>query len=696
MKKRPLAIRAAAAAVAVVALTAIAIPLLTTSAGASLWTPPTNPSTTTGTSGLNECPNIGDSTEGCAVLIILPASGPAQIVQNTNTNCGPSSNRDCNGPFDGQDDTLVGILNETNVAIPQVALSSNTDIFGFDGDGICSTSHGNPTYGDWTGQSGCPYGTTGYEGPGTSFNGYAKSTGYKVGNVLFSNGGLAAGSSTFFSLESSLSGASFTVPASFVVTKSASPSSVIAGDTSTPITYTLTATNIGNAAGDVSISDGIPTGTTYVASSAACPATLPGSATCTASESSGHVSYEIADVAGGDSVSVTFQVTANASDETGSITNTAIWSGPGCVAQTSGNTGTTGNTGDDDDEVSAPVASVVTPVTCDTNTTTTTVTAQIPVTVTASNTTSVYGQTTPPTVSPVYSPVVTPATGATCSTTVVATTPVGVDTGSNTCTGAADPRYTFTYAAGNGTVTPAPLTATASSGSVVYGGGASTPALRAHAIPTITATITGFVNDQTSSVVTTQPTCSTTATASSPVGSYPTTCTGGVAPNYTFNYVAGALTVTPAALTITASSGSANIGGTIPAVTAAYSGFVNGDTATSLSTAPTCSTTATSTSPAAVYPTNCTGAVDANYTITYVPGTMSLTAAPATAPATTAAASGTTATTTPTPSTSPAIAFTGAMLAQEWLIGLGALILGAALVLIGRRRRSPKHAAGRE
>jgi hypothetical protein len=252
--------------------------------------------------------------------------------------------------------------------------------------------------------------------------------------------------------------------------------------------------------------------------------------------------------------------------------------------------------------------------------------------------------------------------------------------------------------AGNGTVTPAVLTATASSASVVYGGGSSTPALRAHAIPTITATITGYVNGQDGTVVTTQPTCTTTATSSSPVGSYPTTCSGGVAPNYTFAYVAGALTVTPAALTITASSGSANIGGTIPAVTASYAGFVNGDTATSLTTAPTCSTTATSTSPAAVYPTNCAGAVDANYTITYVPGTMSLTAAPVTAPATTppTAAGTTAATPTTAPSTSPAIAFTGALLDQEWLIGAAALILGAGLVLIGRRRRSPKHAAGRE
>ena len=403
MKKRPLAIRAAAAAIAVVALTAIAIPLLTTSAGASAWTPPTSPTTTLGASGFNECPtNIGQSTEGCAVLIVLPASGPAQILQNTHTDCGTGSNKDCNGPFDGHDDTLVGIVNETNVAIPTVALSSSTDIFAFDGDGICSG------YGSWTGSTGCPYGTTGYEGPGTSFNGYSSSTHYKVGNVNFSSGGLGAGSSTFFSLESNLSGATFTVPASFVVTKSASPSGVIAGDASTPITYTLTATNLGNAAGDVTISDGIPTGTTYVASSAACPTvTLP--ETCAAGESGGIVSYAIDDVPGGTTVAVTFQVTANASDETGTISNTAIWSGPGCTPPPdNGNTGSTGNTGD---QVSAPVTAAVALVTCDTNTTTTTVTAEIPVTVTASTDTSVYGQTTPPVVTPAYSPLVTPATG---------------------------------------------------------------------------------------------------------------------------------------------------------------------------------------------------------------------------------------------------------------------------------------------
>ncbi len=62
--------------------------------------------------------------------------------------------------------------------------------------------------------------------------------------------------------------------------------------------------------------------------------------------------------------------------------------------------------------------------------------------------------------------------------------------------------------------------------------------------PSFTFQITGFVNGENASVLTTQPTCTSTATQTSPVGSYPITCSGGVATNYTFNYVAGTLTIT--------------------------------------------------------------------------------------------------------------------------------------------------------
>jgi len=85
-------------------------------------------------------------------------------------------------------------------------------------------------------------------------------------------------------------------------------------------------------------------------------------------------------------------------------------------------------------------------------------------------------------------------------------------------------------------------------------------------------------------------------------------------------------TGTPAPLVITASSASMTYGGTAPAITPSYSGFVNGDTPASLTTVPTCSTTATSSTPVGTDTGAdiCSGAVDSNYSITYVAGNMTV------------------------------------------------------------------------
>ncbi len=84
-------------------------------------------------------------------------------------------------------------------------------------------------------------------------------------------------------------------------------------------------------------------------------------------------------------------------------------------------------------------------------------------------------------------------------------------------------------------------------------------------------------------------------------------------------------TVAPAMLTIRADNKSKAYGAALRALTASYSGFVNGDTAASLTVQPTLSTTATTTSPAGTYPITVTGAVAANYTIQYVAGTLTVT-----------------------------------------------------------------------
>ena len=95
---------------------------------------------------------------------------------------------------------------------------------------------------------------------------------------------------------------------------------------------------------------------------------------------------------------------------------------------------------------------------------------------------------------------------------------------------------------------------------------------------------------------------------------------GAADPNYSITYVAGKLAVTPASLTITANDQTMVYGGTLPTLTATYSGFFNGDTPVSLTTLPTLATTAKAGSPVGSYDIDASGAVDPNYNFTYVAG----------------------------------------------------------------------------
>ena len=244
-----------------------------------------------------------------------------------------------------------------------------------------------------------------------------------------------------------------------------------------------------------------------------------------------------------------------------------------------------------------------------------------PLTVTASSGTMTYGGSVP-TITPSYSGFVngdsaaTLTTAPTCSTTATSSSAAG--SYASTCSGAVDSNYSISYAHGAVGIGAAPLVVTASSGTMTYGG----------SVPTITPSYSGFVNGDTAASLTTPPTCSTTASSSGPVGTYGSSCSGAVDSNYTITYAPGAVVVGAASLVITASSGSMTYGGSVPGVTPSYSGFVNGDTAASLTTAPTCSTTATSASSVGNYATTCSGAVDSNYSISYVHGTEAIVPAP--------------------------------------------------------------------
>ncbi len=116
------------------------------------------------------------------------------------------------------------------------------------------------------------------------------------------------------------------------VTKTASASSIVAGST-TPITYTLTVKNTGKVATPtpLNIADSAPVGTTMVSGSAACK--LGGPPACTVAVAAPTVTWTIAaGVTPGQMYTLTFNVTANASDPSGNLTNTALWNGSACAS----------------------------------------------------------------------------------------------------------------------------------------------------------------------------------------------------------------------------------------------------------------------------------------------------------------------------------------------------------------------------
>jgi streptogramin lyase len=210
-------------------------------------------------------------------------------------------------------------------------------------------------------------------------------------------------------------------------------------------------------------------------------------------------------------------------------------------------------------------------------------------------------------------------TAATAATTATPSSPIG--NYPITVSGAVDPNYTISYVAGTLKINPAlpVLTITANNQSSVY----------AQAIPALTITYSGFVNGDNTASLTTLATASTMATAASPAGSYAITASGAVDPNYNIKYVQGSLTISKAPLTVTADNQTMNPGQAIPALTVSYNGFVNGDNSASLTTAATAATTATSSSPIGNYPITASGAVDPNYTISYVAGTLNIAGVPA-------------------------------------------------------------------
>lgn len=149
-------------------------------------------------------------------------------------------------------------------------------------------------------------------------------------------------------------------------------------------------------------------------------------------------------------------------------------------------------------------------------------------------------------------------------------------------------------------------------------------------VPPLTVGVTGFVNGDTSAIITSPFTATTTATATSSVAGspYDIAPVGGAisSSNYVLVFHLSNLVVTPRDLTITADNTTKLAGTANPLLTFTPTGFAPSESAANLSTQPTLATTAVTGSPAGPYPITVSGAVGANYSIHYVNGTLTVTA----------------------------------------------------------------------
>jgi hypothetical protein len=249
--------------------------------------------------------------------------------------------------------------------------------------------------------------------------------------------------------------------------------------------------------------------------------------------------------------------------------------------------------------------------------------SQALLTITANNLSKTFGAVVP-TLTATYSGFVDGNTKANLATPLVLSTSASSSSNAGNypiiASGATSSNYSILFVDGSLTVSPAPLTITANNKSKTYGA----------ALPVFTAGYSGFVAGNSAASLTTLGSLTTAAVSNSAPGIYAVTANGAVDPNYAITYINGVLTVSQASLTITAKNKSQTYGASLPVFTAGYSGFVDGETAASLTTMESFTTTANSNSSPNVYPITPGGAVDPNYVISYVNGALTVSQAPLT------------------------------------------------------------------
>ena len=248
-----------------------------------------------------------------------------------------------------------------------------------------------------------------------------------------------------------------------------------------------------------------------------------------------------------------------------------------------------------------------------------TISAKVILTVTASSASITYGDAAP-SITPSYSGFTggddasVLDTAPTCSAGAaftVANSPV-----TTSCSGGVDNKYDFSYVNGAVTVGPKALTVTAANSSKTYG--------QTKTFAGTEFTTSGLVSGDS---VTSATLASSGAVNTAAVGSYNITASAAVGTglsNYTISYAVGTLTVNKANLTVTADNKVRAFGAADPAFTFTLTGLQNGETASVLDSAPTCTVSVAHGAPG-TYPIVCAGGSDDNYNLaSYVNGALTV------------------------------------------------------------------------
>lgn len=174
--------------------------------------------------------------------------------------------------------------------------------------------------------------------------------------------------------------------------------------------------------------------------------------------------------------------------------------------------------------------------------------------------------------------------------------------------------YLIAYTTGTLTVSRAPLTVRANDAGRAFGA----------SDPPFTVTYSTFALGDSAASLGGTLVVGSSATATSPVGTYVLTASGVSSADYEITYAAGTLTVSPAGLTVTVKPSNSVYGDALPPFTVGYAGLAGFDSPSALVGSLGFTTPATSVSHPGQYQVTAGGLSSPNYSITFIDGTLTI------------------------------------------------------------------------